>query len=67
MYISGKRVVLGIVFGVLIAIAVFCLTALIFASINRISFVEQLKEWFGIAKEVAENNEEAAKIFGILR
>jgi D-alanyl-lipoteichoic acid acyltransferase DltB (MBOAT superfamily) len=67
MYIDWRRVVLGIVFGVLIAIVAFCLTALIFASINRISFVEQLKEWFGIAKEVAENNEETAKLFGILR
>ena len=56
------KVILGVVLGLLIAVAVFCLVVLVASSINKITFVEQIKEWFGIAKEVAEQTTETTAL-----
>ena len=58
---TGK-VILGVVLGLLIAVALFCLVVLVASSINKMTFVEQIKEWFGIAKETAEQAEEVTAL-----
>ena len=67
MWISGKKVIFGILIGIFAVVVAFCIMALIFASINKISFIEQIKQWFGIAKQVAEQTDETANIFGYLK
>ena len=63
----GKKLLVGIALGLLVAIVIFCIVVLIGCSINKIGFVEQIKDWFGIAKEVVEQTEETTAVIGLLR
>lgn len=62
-----KKLLLGITFGLVVAAVIFCIVVLIGSSVNGISFVDQIKEWFGITKEVAEQAEETTAVIGMLR
>ena len=60
---SWKKILAGIVIGLLAVVVVFCIVTLIFASIHNITFVEQIKQWFGVAQAVVEETaEETARI-----
>ncbi len=64
---SWKKILAGIVIGLLAVAVIFCIVTLVFASIHEITFVEQIKQWFNVAqKAVEEIAEETARI-GMLR
>lgn len=52
---TGWKIFWVIMIILLIAAAVFLLTALICATIHNITFVEQIKNWFGIAKVTVDS------------
>lgn len=52
---TGWKIFWGIIITLLIAGAVFCLTALISATVNNVTFVEQIQNWFGIVKETVDS------------
>ncbi len=43
-----------VLLGILLAVGIYCLTVAIGCAVNGISFQQQIVEWFGPAKEVAE-------------
>jgi len=62
-----SKILLGVLFGLLAVAAVFCIITLVFSSVHHITFVEQLKEWFSVSQEVAEETEEVVAQIGMLR
>lgn len=61
----GLKIFLGILISLLVIAAVFCLVTLIFSTIKNVSFVDQIKTWFGIAKDTVDTipkDNTAAKI-----
>ena len=46
MYGKGK-LILGIILGLIVAVAIFCITVGIGCAVNGLTFGEQICEWFG--------------------
>ena len=53
MYGKGK-LILGLILGVVSAVAIFCLTVGIGCAVNGLTFGEQIVEWFGTNAPVIE-------------
>jgi len=49
------KIVLGVIIGIVCAIAVFCLAVIIGCSVNGVTFGQQVCNWFGGAEETAAN------------
>jgi hypothetical protein len=57
------KLILGILIGVIGAAAIFCLAVGIGCAVNGVTFGQQIVNWFGATKEVAEEvAETTAKI-----
>lgn len=54
MYGKGK-LVLGIILGLVGAVAIFCVTVGIGCAVNGLTFGEQIVEWFGNSAPVIED------------
>lgn len=62
MYGNGK-LVLGIILGLLGAVAIFCITVGVGCAINGLTFGQQVCEWFGNnAPAVKETVEQVAEV-----
>ena len=44
---ENLKVILGVILGLICAVALFCLTIVIACSVNGLTFGEQICEWFG--------------------
>ena len=53
MYGNGK-LILGIILGLIGAVAIFCITVGIGCAVNGLTFGEQIVEWFGTNAPVIE-------------
>lgn len=53
MYGNGK-LILGIILGLIGAVAIFCITVGIGCAVNGLTFGEQICEWFGTNAPVIE-------------
>ncbi|MBP3582277.1 MAG: hypothetical protein J6J33_05960 [Clostridia bacterium] len=49
------KLVVGIIIGLLSAVALFCLSAAIGCAVNGISFGEQIVKWFGSNSETVKD------------
>lgn len=54
MYGKGK-LILGIILGLVGAVAIFCVTVGIGCAVNGLTFGEQIVEWFGNSAPVIED------------
>ena len=54
MYGKGK-LVLGIILGLVGAVAIFCITVGVGCAVNGLTFGEQIVEWFGNSAPVIED------------
>ena len=54
MYGNGK-LILGIILGLIGAVAIFCITVGIGCAVNGLTFGEQICEWFGTSAPVIED------------
>ena len=57
MYGKGK-LILGLILGVVSAVAIFCLTVGIGCAVNGLTFGQQICEWFGSTAPVVEETVE---------
>ena len=57
-YRRKSKLALGIVIGVLGAVAVFCIAVGIGCAVNGLTFGEQIVEWFGSSSVVEETAEQ---------
>lgn len=65
MAFNTKKLLLGIILGILGAVAVACLVVLIGCAVNGVSFTQQIVNWFTkpeVAEEVAESAEAIFKL-----
>lgn len=53
MYGNGK-LILGIILGLIGAVAIFCVTVGVGCAVNGLTFGEQIVEWFGSSAPVIE-------------
>ena len=61
MYGNGK-LILGIIIGIISAVAIFCLAVGIGCAVNGLTFGEQIVEWFGSnAPAIEETVEQVAE------
>lgn len=44
---NGGKIFIGLLIGIICAVAVFCLAILIGCSVNGLTFGDQIIEWFG--------------------
>ena len=53
MYGNGK-LILGIIIGIISAVAIFCIAVGIGCAVNGVTFGQQIVNWFGGAKETVK-------------
>lgn len=54
------KALLFILLGVLVAVSIFCIVIAIGASVNEITFFEQISSWFGSGSTIANGSEQYA-------
>ena len=52
---GNKKLVLGLILGLVGAVAIFCVTVGIGCAVNGLTFGEQIVEWFGNSAPVIED------------
>lgn len=52
---SSKGWIWGLVLGIVVTIAIFCIVVGIASSINDVSFGQQIADWFGKTAETAKD------------
>ena len=57
---TAGKALLFILLGILVAVALFCIVVAIGASVNEITFFEQISSWFGSGSSIANNTEQFA-------
>ena len=52
---GNKKLVLGLILGLVGAVAIFCITVGVGCAVNGLTFGEQVVEWFGNSAPVVED------------
>ena len=52
---GNKKLVLGLILGLVGAVAIFCITVGVGCAVNGLTFGEQVVEWFGNSAPVIED------------
>ncbi len=61
------KIFLSILGLIVIAGGIFCLVALIVGTLNDVGFVEQIRTWFGIVKEVPKDETVVTSMLNLFR
>ncbi|MBQ7352319.1 MAG: hypothetical protein IJW59_05650 [Clostridia bacterium] len=52
---GNKKLILGLILGLVGAVAIFCITVGVGCAVNGLTFGEQIVEWFGNSAPVIED------------